>query len=194
MAGPSARPDRQRPGPATQPSHRRDDGHPQHVPRATGRGRARGRRTCRLRPRAQHCHADTRRDPGRRDAAGLLLRGPDPAGFRGSRRPARASTVSSRSSWWAGRFRRMGSMWSAQPTTRARAQAVDYLAGLGHRRIAYVDGGRGAISAGRRRGYQRAMRGLRLGAHVQVIPATAPRSPVLVRHGSSPTRHRRPPS
>jgi DNA-binding LacI/PurR family transcriptional regulator len=50
------------------------------------------------------------------------------------------------------------------------AQAVDYLAGLGHRRIAYVDGGRGAISAGRRRGYQRAMRGLRLGAHVQVIP------------------------
>jgi DNA-binding LacI/PurR family transcriptional regulator len=49
------------------------------------------------------------------------------------------------------------------------AQAVDYLAGLGHRRIAYVDGGRGAISAGRRRGYQRAMRGLRLGAHIQVI-------------------------
>ena len=50
------------------------------------------------------------------------------------------------------------------------AQAVDYLAGLGHRRIAYVDGGRGAISSGRRRGYQRAMRGLRLAKHVQVIP------------------------
>jgi DNA-binding LacI/PurR family transcriptional regulator len=49
-------------------------------------------------------------------------------------------------------------------------EAVDYLAGLGHRRIAYVDGGRGAISAGRRRGYQRAMRGLRLGTHIQVIP------------------------
>jgi DNA-binding LacI/PurR family transcriptional regulator len=50
------------------------------------------------------------------------------------------------------------------------AQAVDHLAGLGHRRIAYVDGGRGAISTGRRRGYQRAMRGQGLGEHLQVIP------------------------
>jgi DNA-binding LacI/PurR family transcriptional regulator len=50
------------------------------------------------------------------------------------------------------------------------AQAVDYLAGLGHRRIAYVDGGRGAISTGRRRGYQRAMRGQGFGEHLQVIP------------------------
>ncbi len=31
------------------------------------------------------------------------------------------------------------------------AQAVDHLAGLDHRRIAYVDGGRGAIATGRRR-------------------------------------------
>jgi DNA-binding LacI/PurR family transcriptional regulator len=38
------------------------------------------------------------------------------------------------------------------------AESVDYLAGLGHRRIAYVDGGAGAVSALRRRGYQRAMR------------------------------------
>jgi len=49
------------------------------------------------------------------------------------------------------------------------AQAVDYLASLGHRRIPYVDGGPGAMSAGRRRGYQRAMRRHRLGDHLRVI-------------------------
>jgi DNA-binding LacI/PurR family transcriptional regulator len=50
------------------------------------------------------------------------------------------------------------------------AQGVDHLVDLGHRRIAYVDGGRGAIAAGRRRGYQRAMRRHRLGGHLQVVP------------------------
>jgi DNA-binding LacI/PurR family transcriptional regulator len=49
------------------------------------------------------------------------------------------------------------------------AQAVEYLAGLGHRRIAYIDGGHGAISAGRRRGYQRAMRRQGLGEHLHVV-------------------------
>ena len=49
------------------------------------------------------------------------------------------------------------------------ALAVDHLAGLGHRRIAYVDGGRGAIAAARRRGYQRAMRRHRLGGSLQVV-------------------------
>jgi DNA-binding LacI/PurR family transcriptional regulator len=49
------------------------------------------------------------------------------------------------------------------------AQAVDHLVGLGHRRIAHVDGGPGVIAAGRRRGYQRAMRRHRLGGHVQVV-------------------------
>ena len=48
--------------------------------------------------------------------------------------------------------------------------AVDHLVALGHRRIAYVDGGPGAISAGRRRGYQRAMRRHRLGEHLRVVP------------------------
>ena len=49
------------------------------------------------------------------------------------------------------------------------AFAVDHLVGLGHRRIAYVDGGRGTIAASRRRGYQQAMRRHRLGGHVQVV-------------------------
>ncbi len=48
--------------------------------------------------------------------------------------------------------------------------AVDHLAALGHRRIAHVDGGPGVISAGRRRGYQRAMRRHGLGGHLQVVP------------------------
>jgi DNA-binding LacI/PurR family transcriptional regulator len=48
-------------------------------------------------------------------------------------------------------------------------QVVDHLAGLGHRAIAYVDGGRGPIAADRRRGYRTAMRRHRLGGHLQVI-------------------------
>ncbi len=48
-------------------------------------------------------------------------------------------------------------------------QAVDHLAGLGHRSIAYVDGGRGTIAADRRRGYRTAMRRHRLADHVRVI-------------------------
>lgn len=50
------------------------------------------------------------------------------------------------------------------------ALAVDHLVALGHRRITYVDGGRGAISAGRRRGYQRTMRRHRLGDYLHVMP------------------------
>jgi DNA-binding LacI/PurR family transcriptional regulator len=49
------------------------------------------------------------------------------------------------------------------------AQAVEHLAGLGHRRIAHVDGGRGPIATARRRGYERAMRRRRLGEHLQVV-------------------------
>jgi DNA-binding LacI/PurR family transcriptional regulator len=49
------------------------------------------------------------------------------------------------------------------------AQAVDHLAGLGHRSIVYVDGGKGTIAADRRRGYRRAMRAHGLDGRARVL-------------------------
>jgi DNA-binding LacI/PurR family transcriptional regulator len=53
---------------------------------------------------------------------------------------------------------------------RGLHQAVDYLVGLGHRRITHIDGGRMPNSADRRRGYQEAMRRNGLTATIQVLP------------------------
>jgi DNA-binding LacI/PurR family transcriptional regulator len=48
------------------------------------------------------------------------------------------------------------------------ALALDHLIALGHRDIVYVDGGRGAIAAARRRGYRAAVR--RAGLPARVVP------------------------
>ena len=48
--------------------------------------------------------------------------------------------------------------------------ALDHLIDLGHRNIGFVDGGRGAIAAARRRGYRTAMRRAGLGDRIRVIP------------------------
>ena len=53
---------------------------------------------------------------------------------------------------------------------RGVAQAVSHLAGLGHRDIAFVDGGCGTIAADRRRGYRQAMRRRGFASHLRVIP------------------------
>ena len=50
------------------------------------------------------------------------------------------------------------------------AEAAGYLAGLGHRAIAHVDGGHGVIAADRRRGYRTAMRRHGLADFIRVIP------------------------
>jgi DNA-binding LacI/PurR family transcriptional regulator len=49
------------------------------------------------------------------------------------------------------------------------AQAVGHLAALGHRAIAFVDGGRGTIASDRRRGYRNAMRRHGLAEQIRVI-------------------------
>jgi DNA-binding LacI/PurR family transcriptional regulator len=53
---------------------------------------------------------------------------------------------------------------------RGVAQAVGHLAGLGHRGIAFVDGGSGTIAADRRRGYRQAMRRRGLASQARIIP------------------------
>jgi DNA-binding LacI/PurR family transcriptional regulator len=50
------------------------------------------------------------------------------------------------------------------------ALAVGHLATLGHRAIAFVDGGKGTIASDRRRGYRRAMREHGLASETLIIP------------------------
>jgi DNA-binding LacI/PurR family transcriptional regulator len=51
------------------------------------------------------------------------------------------------------------------------AAALEHLVGLGHRDIAYVDGGPGAIAAARRRGYRTAMRRAGLTDRTRIVAA-----------------------
>lgn len=50
------------------------------------------------------------------------------------------------------------------------AQAVGHLAALGHRGIAFIDGGRGTIASDRRRGYRHAMRAHGLAGQLRIVP------------------------
>jgi DNA-binding LacI/PurR family transcriptional regulator len=50
------------------------------------------------------------------------------------------------------------------------AQAVDHLAGLGHRRIAHIDGGSSVISAARRDAYVKAMHAHGLDSCIRILP------------------------
>ncbi|MEV8503539.1 LacI family DNA-binding transcriptional regulator [Actinoplanes sp. NPDC051475] len=50
------------------------------------------------------------------------------------------------------------------------AEALTHLIGLGHQRIAFLDGGRGAVAAARRRGYRDAMRRAGLQDEIRIIP------------------------
>ena len=50
------------------------------------------------------------------------------------------------------------------------SQAVSHLAALGHRDIAFVDGGKGTIASDRRRGYRTAMRRSGCGDRIRIIP------------------------
>jgi len=73
------------------------------------------------------------------------------------------------------------------------AQAVDHLLGLGHHRIAHIDGGTSAISTARRDGYAMAMQARGLGSEIRIIPGGQSQldgqraARVLVEGGDLPT-------
>ena len=72
-----------------------------------------------------------------------------------------------------GRSAHAPSLDSVTNDDRAGAEAiVEHCASLGHKRIAHVDGGRGAGADARRRGYEEGMRRFRLAKHLCVVPGS----------------------
>jgi DNA-binding LacI/PurR family transcriptional regulator len=70
-----------------------------------------------------------------------------------------------------GRVMRQSTLdWVATDEGLGARLAVEHLAGLGHERIAHIDGGRGAGALPRRTGYLHAMSDLGLARHAQVVP------------------------
>jgi DNA-binding LacI/PurR family transcriptional regulator len=70
-------------------------------------------------------------------------------------------------------------------------RAVDHLVELGHREIAYVDGGPGVIAGGRRTGYEQAMQRHGLLGHARVLPGdhteeAGTRAAHVITDGASP--------
>ena len=109
------------------------------------------------RPAARATRAARRRDARGLPVRGAVLLGPDAAG-----RPARGRGRR-RAHLVVGRPSTCRMSMSSVPTTpRGSPGAVDHLAGLGHRRIAHVDGGAGAVAEVRREAFVAATRGRRL--------------------------------
>ncbi|MGK5681776.1 LacI family DNA-binding transcriptional regulator [Actinoplanes sp. URMC 104] len=93
----------------------------------------------------------------------LILLGPDASDDELGRLAARVPCVV------VGRMSRGAGVDVVRPADDVGVDAaLDHLIALGHTRIAFLDGGRGAVAAARRRGYRRAMR--RAGLPAQVLP------------------------
>jgi len=73
------------------------------------------------------------------------------------------------------------------------AQAVEHLVGLGHYRIAHIDGGASVIAASRREAYEKAMQARGLGAQIRIITGGQTQldgqraARILVEEGNLPT-------
>ncbi|GID91818.1 LacI family DNA-binding transcriptional regulator [Amorphoplanes digitatis] len=95
----------------------------------------------------------------------LLLLGPDAADRRLAELAAQVPVVS------IGRRVAVGDVDVVRSADHVGvSEALGHLIGLGHRRIAFVDGGRGVVAAARRRGYRDGMRRAGLADEIRIVP------------------------